>query len=285
MQLDGVRVSLALLCTSVAFGLAAWIAVPTETAVLLPASFQVAIEFPQDSSLLNASITVARSKRASASSKLMLGADFLSATNPNGRSLEFQVQGSPGVRFRCISVRECGGVGSSETATRSRFRRLKSYGIWVASATLDVTTPKFAFDQNGADVQVAVPSFQSSAPLVTPGEAFGITSPIANFGYRPPVSVRYIVPGGPYDLTSGPLPTSSNSSIIWNQYPDQMSEVLQGTGENNHTIQDNTNWLFLAGVFAGVAGAAFVGAITEFVRESRTRRQGRFPRPLDGYIV
>ena len=134
---------------------------------------------------------------------------------------------------------------------------------WVAIAKVALRAERFAFAQNGAELEAGLPNVYVNSPLA--------------LGDPGTVGISYHVPNATaYDWTGGLQPSNVTGSVVsWSEalhsatsspgptytYAEQVSVV------NHNAEGSDQEWTFLIGIALGVAGAALIGAVQESFRE------------------
>ena len=88
----------------------------------------------------------------------------------------------------------------------------------------------------------------------------------------PKISLEYDLPGAANYQWTGPLiPSAFSTYLDWGPLSDYPTgQVVTLTGIRADLQSSDSTWTFLAGAFVGIAGAALVGLLTEFLHSRRS---------------
>jgi len=256
---------------AIGLGVLAYQLFPSASPISLPAGFQVLFDGSTDASLQFMAATVAVQPGLPSDSRLItVSADVYSMDRPPSTTyVSTSVILPPGVtpppchRSMTCTVFKGQYGGYSVVLQTNTFHKVATYPIWQADMTFTSPGGKLAFDSDGLNAQAVLPEV-SLPPLLTAQDALGLSSPPA--GQMPPITVDYQIPGGPYDWTSGPQPSSNGLQTQWQVTEAAASSYQQVVGINNATQEANSNSLFIAGALAGTAVTLGVGALLELIR-------------------
>jgi hypothetical protein len=270
---------LLLLCLAVAFGVAAWVALPRESPIYQPAAFDILVDTSERVERIEIDVVRWGSKHDDVS----IGVDV--TTDAPARPAQ-DVSGHValslprGVKIPACSEQFChhplGGdtlvfltLNFSSTGTLPPYFSSPEGPKRAARVTQSFNAQQFAWDANGVSAVVQLPSVH----LRNERSRGGSDAPLVLVTY-------YLRPAG-YDWTGGPRPTLTHTdSVSWVQALPALTNPVLVSATNPAAQQHAAFMTFFAGALVGVAGGGLIGAVQEAIHLRHESPGGERQRPL-----